>query len=610
MPIQIPRLQQLESTQTQPTNRLNLNVQNNADTILRSTSAVTSLVKEGIDVYDKYRSDTLKQLNYEIEQKYDSWTTQKLIDLKAIDGDPTKPYVDYEKEEEEKSKELLSDYPDLDDEMKGYVTAKLDKVRNAYKLQSLAQRGKQQEVYKNNLFESTISLKKNTLPSNAGFVREGDPTSFLPFDENISDIKTVIAQRGLENGTVTKLSDDAQSWNHIYKDDDGKIVKVSMSEMAKQRTAKEVSEGVTSSIKAMIDAGEIKRAKALHEKYGDFIDAKSNGVLVNRFKNQGLKDEALVTLSDISKKPEDKQLEAIDKLPVDLQGEVLKIKSANDSRRELLKKNQQEANFDLLLKDMDYRRKNGQLNGVADLENSQVYKETFDKLSRQQQQSVLQEFEAPKKTDPKALIKVQELFINGDINNTSSAQFQESLVGLSKEDKTRYETRFLNIKENKNNLTKTSGVNKRAADLLKNKLYATGLIKNDEYGKLDKKNYTKLTKANDDLIDYLEAVPTNISDKDLSDQVNKYISEKKKTELFGGGSSFLSRLNPFGNDDDTPKPATTLSTRQTPNDDPLKGLDAKQIFKLQRDYKKQTRTTATPHPSDKAFLNYVRSLGK
>ncbi len=608
MAVRIPRVKPIPSSPAPTTGRIRATIQDDAAGILRGASRVASLVDTGEKIRLKYEDEKINQLSNETKQAYNEWNTTALLDLRKIKGDPTDAYVEYEEAEQKKYQELLDKRPDLNERVKRHVTANLQKVQSSYRMKVLKQRGMQQETYKNNLFESTVKLEKSTLPDNASLASANIKGSFLPFDQNLSDLATTISQRGLEDRTVTQLPDDAKSWSHAYRDGDGKLVKVKWDESAQLRVATEQGEGVTATINSIIDSGETEQAELIYDRYKDYLDPKSKSKLLNKFEKETKRDEAFDLAGEIETKPKADQVAAIDNIKdPEVKSETLKIMSTNASRRANLTKRSQDVNYEVLLKNIDAMRKAGQINGVSDLESSQAYKATWDKLSRKQQKSIEEEFKAPKKSNNEALVTIQDLIL-GDLSAVTPAQFQESLVGLKESDKGKYTTRYLNAKSQKSNLISTTRVNKRGSELLKNKLYATGLIKNNEYGKLDKKSFDSLAKANDDLINYLEGVPATISDKDLSDHVNNYIDEKKKTELFGGGPSFFSRFNPFSDDEEEVRPTPRAIPRPAKDDaDLLKGLDARAIFNLQKQYKRKFNRK-TPDPTDPAFLNYVRSL--
>ena len=141
--------------------------------------------------------------------------------------------------------------PDMSERVRDNLIANANRTRESYKTKMLYQRGMQVETYKTNIYNQSLKTKKETLSGNASFIRKDDAGSFLPFDQNIADIKTEISKRGVSQGTAEVLPKDAKSWSHLYRDGDGEVVKVKMSDSLKMKVAKEVGEGIAFSIKSM-----------------------------------------------------------------------------------------------------------------------------------------------------------------------------------------------------------------------------------------------------------------------------------------------------------------------------------------------------------------------
>lgn len=535
MPISIPKINRIQQSSTVPQNdRINLNVKNNASDILSQTNAVAGFAEKGLDIYQKYEDDKINQLSSEAEMEFKLWNNEKLRNLKSYEGDPTDAYAQHEKETEEKFKELIERRPDLNERVKNHLSANLSDAMNKERMHVLSQRGAQVETYQNNLYESSLKLKKDDLGMNASYIRIDDPSSFLLFDENIADIKSTIAKRGISKGIATRLPDDAKSWHHLYKDEEGKVVKVQFSDIAKARVAKELNEGISESIKSMVASGYTEEAKAAYEKYKDYLDPKAERTINSKFRNEGIKSSAYDEIGKIEGKSEAEQMKIIESIKdPEIKSEVLKIKDTNDRRRESIRERRENLNYDTLAKRVLKRmNSDSPYYGVADLESDPVFKQTFDRLSSKQQKSILEAVNAPKETNSKSEISMQNLFFgNGDkqIEDVSPEEFNTYLSGLNSSDRKKYTNMYNRMKTE--TAAEERSTFKRAGDMLKNQLLIDEHIEKDKYGKLSSDDEITLLKAQNKLIDHLSKQGA-MNEKQLNDFVKEFSAAEIKGKAF------------------------------------------------------------------------------
>lgn len=607
MPIQVPRLKNIQgSAQTNKGVRINARAQDNTALIGAQTRSASNLVNQASAAHDRYETRKVDQVTSQLEQEYTPWLNDRLTQLKSFQGDPTKPYADFDEEDDNKLASMLENHKDLSENVKQRIQANLGAIQSKNRIAVHKQRGYQKEVYKNNLFESNLSLKRKGLPTTAGYIQKGDESSFVPFDMGVSEIKTAISKRALENGTAELLPDDAKTgFNHFFQDSNGKLVKVKLSPIAQKRAAKELSEGISDSIEVLLDNGQSDEAGELLAKYKNNIDPVNEAKLNKKFKTTAIKTNARNVVNSIQDLPEEKQIARIEKIKdVDEKIEALKLQSTLQNRLSSLKKAKEDKNYELAHSRVEELRNNGQLYGLSDIENDPKVKRTWDNMSEKQRQALREQVESPKRSDPKVMANVNDMILTGKLGNMSAAKFEEMLVGLDEADKDRSRNRFISRKKDKS--TRSSTAYNDADKILTRRLYASGLIRKDKYGKGPTKNdFPKYSEAKDGLIDYLDSKDiTNASTrKEISDYVDEYITEQKKGELFGNtGGGFFASL--FGDDEEKPVKPTKVALREFKKD-PLKGLDDGQIFKLQREYKKLMKLKSSPTTSDVGFLNYV-----
>lgn len=595
MAVSIPRLKEIGQAPALPQNdRLNIQVKDNSNLIQAQTGAVAQLGDKVGDIYQAYENDKIDQLSSVAEQEYDSWNKQALAKLKAHEGDPTDAYVEYDKQSKQKRDDILNARPDLNDRVKRHFTARLDKTVGKAGIAADYQRGMQQEVYANNVFESTVKLKKDSLPVAAGYVQADDPSTFTMFDDGMTDIKTLVAKRAVSKGTATRLADDAPDdapYSHKYLDDDGKIVRVNMGPIAKQRVAKELSEGVVSSIDVLVSSGNVEAAKQMQEKYKGYITHTAAAKLEKKFKATGAKDEAFNVIGSLKGKSDDEQLRVIDSISdPEVRSEALKIKDTDDKRIVALKERKEKSNYNVLAKNiLEKQNSDNPYYGMADLEADPIFKQTYDKMNAKQQQAVIEMVEAPKESSEKALLKVQGLFLGGSeetIETMTPEDFAERTVGLSKADKKKYTNMFVSLR------AQTEGEKRsmytQAGNMLRDQLISDGLIQRNSYNKIAGDDEKTLIEAQQELTKALGSQYGSFNPAQLQQFVKDYSAAKVKGKVF----------NP-----ESRKPAVKGETK--PSTGGQIKMNRAEYNNLVRLYSKKNNNEI-PNQNDPKFVNFVQ----
>ena len=601
----IPRLNRVEPGRAVPQNdRINMKVGDNSAMILQNTQALTGLAKEGANIYQEYENQKIEQLSSQAEIEFDKWNNSELEKLKGWEGDPTVAYNEYDKRVQEKREELLTGVGDVPERVKRHYTSRLDKVLQKNEVVALKQRGYQQEVYANNLFETSVKTKKESLPAFAGMYNVNDPSSTLTFDQGLADIKTTIVKRALEKGGAERLPDDAEKAGYVFTDDEGNQVKVNLNPITKQRIAKELSEGVKSSLDAMIVAGQVEEAKAFRERYKGYLDPKNLSAVDKQLNKELTSQEAYNFISGLRGKSPEDQITAIENLPEgELRDQVIKIKETNDRKLERLKDLRAEGNYNTLASHVLKRQSSGNpYDGIADLESDPVFKNTWDNMNANQQKAVMEMVKAPKTSNDKSVLKVNQLLLGeiegADLDSMSLEQFHsEYLVGLNQKDKNKYINDFRKLKDPSQAQKRV--MYKEAGKFLQDYLISEKYIRRNDYDKIRGSSETKLIQAREKLIDAL-STQGNLDTKQLKDFVKEFAAAEIKGEVF----------NP------APRtPARTVSNRSsTSNRDignmatyvkDLRANDLAKLNLLKREFKNINKRF--PTDTDEDFLLFVKS---
>lgn len=610
MAITVPRIQRAEPSPANPPNdRVNYRVPDQGVNILANTHALATLGNEAIDTYRATEDAKIDQLSTKAEYDYTVWTNQELGKLKAMEGDPTDAYAEFDKRAKEKYDSILNERPGLSDRVRESVNARLDKTVRNMNIGVLKQRGQQQVTYDHNVFEAGLKLKKDALPVVAGYIRKGDDSSFFMHDQGIDDITTAIAKQGLKTGTVKKLTDEDSTEvpTHVYRDDDGSIVKVKMTDIAKQQVAKERSEAIKNSINVMISGGQVEEARMMQERYKKYLDPIGAAKINDKFKTADRKIEAYRFIDKLEGKGGEASLEEIDKIEdPELRSEVLKIKDAADSKREHLRDRQDRSNHDYLAQHVfQVMNSDNPYHGVADLEADPKYKAVWDNMSAKSKESVLQMISEPKTSNPKSQTKVNELLTGNteeSIEGMSYEKFQRDyLTGLSGPDRNKAVRQFEKLRDPSASEQRSSY--KRADELVKKYLLQSEKIVKNDFGRISGDDEMVLLKAQDKMTTYLSDLKTLPNEEQLNKLAKELAASEVEERTFRPENIIKSKVN-AGN---TSPGSTAVKTGNvTSSANALVGLSALDVVNYKLEYQRINSLKSAPSSGDAGFLNWVQ----
>lgn len=587
---QIPQLERFRPSQTMPQNdRINIQAKDQGSQILQNTNAIAQLGETGAQMYQMYQNDKIEQISNVAEQEYVKWHDEQLTKLKSYQGDPTEAYAKFDEAVSQKKKDMLSSRAEFGEDVTSALNGRLDKVMSQRSIHADHQRGQQQEIYDNNVFESTVKLKRDGLAVNAGYIQKGDPTSFTMFDQNVADIKTTIAKRGIKQGTVTVLPENHDGpVSHVFQDDNGKTVKVSMSPMAKARMAKDLAEGVKGSLDVLISTGRVEEARELQKRYGGVLSPAQTAKLEAKYKTAGRKEEAFKIIGSLRGADEDVQIDKIENIQdPELRSEVLKIKDADTRRLENLRTRKEKANYDTLGSYVLEKMNSDQpFFGMADLENDPKFQATWDNMSFTQKKAIEQMVEAPKNSDPKVQAKLQQLMtgeIDVDFETMTSTDFtHEFLTGLSNKDKTAA-FKWFQKQKNPSAAQERMGL-KQTNRFLKDRLLKEGYEVDDE----------EVLDAQQKLTEYFASRTTVPNEKEQVDIAKKFAASAIDNKVF----------NPYTAKKKAPSQAS--ATPNTINKNPeeiLKKFTATEIVNFKGEFERKYKFT--PKKADPRFLDFI-----
>lgn len=609
MAVQIPRIQRVQETadRTPDNQRIQGTVQNNASSILQTTRAVTGLANAGMDYYQKVEDSKIKTLQEQAELDFTRWNQEKLQGLKSItDGDPTEAYKAYEKEVDDKRQAMLLKYPDMNERVQRHVSSHLDKTVSNQLYQADKQRGSQVEKYKYKTYVTNKELKRQNLAVNAGHIRPNSPGSYLPFDESVNELKTTVARRSIEQGSGQIVDPDSNDFTHRYRDADGNIVKIKMNSNAKVELAKELSQGTSDAITAMLDSAkndqDRKVAREAFERYKGYLGTDKRSALENKFNKDAETVKAKSEYANIQTLSESEQNAAINKIDdPEIRKKVGQYKKDFDSRIKAQREAQYKKNYELLSSNVLDAAANGKAYTLSELQDTQLYKNTWDKLDSKRKSAVLKMVESPRKSSSNAVFKVQndlnsEEAMNDIAKMSDQEFFSEYLADLQPSDREKYNAKRLK-------LLNPSNAEVRANTTFADKELKRSLIKSKVISsKKSKKNNQRLSEARQVLDDYEDFLQRPLKPEEIKNLTDRIAAEAVKESSgflgVGGGTEFTG-FQPL-----TPPPAPKPDKKISGG---FKFKNSQQRRQLKEEYRKQNNVTGNVRTSDPDFQKWLNS---
>lgn len=577
MGIRIPRIQPIQSAPEPRSDRLNVRVQDQAELIQANTQSVSQLGKQAADLAANIEDQKIKTVSDEAEQKYRTWNNTRLAQLRSIQGDPAKAYAEYEAEEKQKAEEILAEYSDVNERVKGHLAFNLNRVQASQRTKALTQQAVQRDAYAQQLFQINLDNKLNDMPIAAGSTLKNPITgerNYANVDNGIADLRQHIAEHGLRDGSSTKNEDGT----------------ISLGPLAQQRYKVALSTGLYQSVKALNDSGYTEDAKALREKYREQIDSLSNNKLDKMFKTADTNNQAYGIVDSLLNKSPTEQQAGINKIKnPQIKLKVSQLLNAESDRRAARRNEMNRRNFEVIMKDINQKRLDGTpYYNLEDLQRrSKTFSATWGNLSSKQQQAILDTLKPPKSSDPQSRRVMLQLLTGQHptlkLEEMSAEQLSTLNAGLAKSDQNKLFTQY-------KKLVAPDAGERRQAYRFTNKLLTDILIQKeeidrDDFGKLDGDELNQVNELQMELIDQLDEQPSYYAKpKELTAVVNSFVAQKLKNP----DSKFI-----------LPPRIKKGAQRKHPN------VDNRIKYRWKKEYMRLTGRTSLPPDTDAGYIDFA-----
>lgn len=458
--------------------------------------------------------------------------TSKNPGVKFIEGDPKDAYKKFDETMTAKFQEITNN-DNLSSQAKDLTLKMLTEKQGILDAHKLQEYGSQTSRYQGNVTRAAISNEKDNLTDSAAFIKAGDPSSFAPFDSSIAKIRSLSLGDSMRVGTAVP----DENGETVYVGADGKIQKLKASPMATYDLRKDLSEGIANSMENAINSGNADVAKAIKEKYGEFLDPIKKKSIADKLDRADTESQAYQAAVDTRGMKPDQVDNYLNKLTPEVRDKALTVIDANQRREEDLRTRASKKAYDAVATALDkIQRSDDPLLSKVELESNPLFKNLRDQIKDPKQMEALYaRIDAPKSSDPKAISKMQDLVFgkdpNNDIHGMDPADFALYKSRLSKSDQKKYDGIY--EKANSETGAQENQRYKRYDKELQDQAIDLGLIKRNQFGKIAGDDEKKLIEMRNDLQDHLDAKGTGPeSPKDIKDYARSYVTAKKAGVAF------------------------------------------------------------------------------
>lgn len=539
MAVQIPTVQRIDAAPDASVGRIDAKIPDSTRAMEIQATGVEHLGKAAEAYFDKVETDaahiesTKRALQYEATFKEQMYGTKDKLGAKFQEGDPTKIYNDVTETMKQRFQELTND-DSLSRKAKEMTLKALTEKSGQLEVHQLAEYGAQNAKYQDNVNSAARENEKNNLTTAAAVIKPEDPTSFAMFDQTVAKIRDLNLKNAIRVGTAVP----DENGMSMYIGEDGKPTRLKVSEMASHDLKKDLSEGIFNAMDNAVKSGQLDVAKALKDKYGDYLDPVAKRKLTDGFEKEEKDQTAYKAAVDTRGMTPDQVEKYISKIPdPETQDKARKVINDNQARQEEMVKRASTQNANVIMNRLTkIQNSPNPILTETELMNDPVVKNALDKVTdAKQKKAIIEMVVQPKQTSDAARSKMQDLIFgndaDADIQGMSPSEFNGYLSGLSKADRNKYTRRYESM--NSETGAQTATRYKASAKELQDQLIDVGYIKRDQFGKISGINEQRLIEARGELDDHLDKQGSSpMSPKDIKDYARNFAIAKKTGQAF------------------------------------------------------------------------------
>lgn len=570
MPVQLPTVNRFAPQAPQTVGRIQTQVPDGSQAFGALTEQVAKgagAVAENFMKAEEQAAD-LTALQASVERN--TVEEVELAKLRAIEGDPTEAYAEYDRQYQVREQEFLKKYEGASGLTRSKIQEKLTRSRALLYEKRHVNEASQFSAYAKKTDDSAVSLSQDGMLDASQVLNVEQPDSFLTLRAHIDDIRKTRIEAGRRNGFVST-------------DENGNE---RLSPYLVSEIKKDVSTGLQNVIKTLNDAGRVEEANQLLNEYHDDLTAKARTDLISGNKDARINNEALAAVDKIRYLNPEAGLAQINKI----QDLSVREKAMDkwDTYQRQIKQQKDRASEQAFEDASEYVRKrqeSGQnLVDINDLHDDKVFKSLVDRMDSKSVSAIEELVEAPKHSNEKALETAYNTMFKGGFAGMSPAQFDRTMHGLSSTDRTMFRSQY--VEANKESGAEQSKMVSYMGTQLTKQMQAAGIIK-EQNGRYDNKSEIKNTQYYNEMMAIIDTMPPNASIQDQQKAVMSFVNAKLKEEAFtsfGGGTRKMPSAPPAST---SAVKGQTMSGTPVPKSKEKPSIDAPPVRPPSREEKQQ-----------------------
>ena len=292
MPVQIPRIAAPDvAPAPQSVGRQTVDVPNMANAVQPFAQGIEKGTKAFEDAYQKRQLEIQKQRWTALDIKstdeanqFENWSKEKLAEINLKKGDTTSDYMDYEKQAQEKYKEVYSKYETMDSDFKNLLDQKLNTTFQKQQSFRNIQQSEQQYKWRDEVTNDTVKLSQDSMLNSGLRLDAARPETFANMHTYAQDIIQARIARGSQTGSLVTKPDGTIDYEQ------GPVG---------PQIKKDIGDAVIPLVKSLNAAGKVKEGKQVIDQYAPFLNAADRATLLSDNNEADVNNQAIVALTKL-----------------------------------------------------------------------------------------------------------------------------------------------------------------------------------------------------------------------------------------------------------------------------------------------------------------------
>lgn len=618
MAVQIPTIKRSDAPSPSSVGRIDVKVPSDSEAIARTSNAAANLAmalsKAGEDALDTETNEKVNSFERWYRTKLDGDSRSKTPGLKHFQGNPTEVYTEFDDEALKRIEELSEGSSQLSDKSRIKFKNRLAEKYNSLYNMRLTTYGNQYSTYEQRTTNDSVGLEQFGAVESVGYIKDDDPTTFAPFENNLGNIRNLRLRQGLKTGTVVE-------------DPEGKILlvdgdttkKVTASNSVLLEIKKDFSDTVFNATKNLINSRRLPSAELMKNKYEEQLDPVNRAKLADLFDKANIEEKAFQNLAGMEDLPYRQQIAKAKGIKdIRVKQEALKMLDANERYKTNIQSKDSKETYDRLANHILTKNNSDEpYDSIYQLESDPLFKAMIGRVTDSRQKKALYEIvQRPTVSNEEVRTKMFDKAGDGSFFDMSANDMVMEMVGLNQADNNYFFKEWKKVKTESDSQerSKTAFVHKevrRQADAAK-------LLRYNSMGKPTKKSNREmndfLTKVNLEMEKLPKNTPVNEITRMVKEAVAKEVVRRKNRQ--GGVFDRLRRIFtgtvPAQEDEGDEvftrgKPKTSKSTAPIETSG-FNSLTKQQQAKAYSDYMKAHKGTRPPDAA--ALKAWFESEGK